>query len=100
MKGRLLTEEHIKSFINHLRMEEKSKNTIEKYTRDVNTFATFLNGMGNFVVVGLVAGQRSDIEFVLKNPLYSRVIPQIFQADFRLVVTETLAEKLLLIVGR
>ena len=44
MKGRLLTEEHIKSFINHLRMEEKSKNTIEKYTRDVNTFATFLNG--------------------------------------------------------
>lgn len=44
MKGRLLTEKHIKSFINHLRMEEKSKNTIEKYARDVNTFATFLNG--------------------------------------------------------
>ena len=44
MKGRILTEEHIKSFINHLRMEEKSKNTIEKYARDVNTFATFLNG--------------------------------------------------------
>ena len=44
MKGRLLTEEHIKSFINHLRLEEKSKNTIEKYARDVNTFAKLLNG--------------------------------------------------------
>ena len=44
MKGRLLTEEQIKSFINHLRLEEKSKNTIEKYARDVKTFAKFLNG--------------------------------------------------------
>ncbi len=44
MKGRLLTEEHIKSFINHLHLEEKSANTIEKYARDVKTFAKFLNG--------------------------------------------------------
>lgn len=44
MKGRLLTEEQIKSFINHLRLEEKSANTIEKYARDVNTFVAYLNG--------------------------------------------------------
>ena len=44
MKGRLLAEEHIKSFINHLHLEEKSANTIEKYARDVNAFAAYLNG--------------------------------------------------------
>lgn len=44
MKGRLLTEEQIKAFFNHLRLEEKSANTIEKYSRDVNAFAAYLNG--------------------------------------------------------
>ena len=44
MKGRLLTEEQIKAFINHLRLEEKSANTIEKYARDVNAFSVYLNG--------------------------------------------------------
>ena len=44
MKGRLLTKEILANFINHLHLEEKSANTIEKYARDVNTFATFLNG--------------------------------------------------------
>lgn len=44
MKGRLLTEEHIKSFINHFHLEEKRANTIEKYARDVKTFAAYLNG--------------------------------------------------------
>ena len=43
MKGRILTKEIIKDFINHLRLEEKSKNTIEKYARDVNAFLTYLN---------------------------------------------------------
>ena len=43
MKGRLLTKEIIKDYINHLRLEEKSENTIEKYARDVKAFATFLN---------------------------------------------------------
>lgn len=41
MKGRLLTKEIISDFINHLHLEEKSENTIEKYARDVRTFATF-----------------------------------------------------------
>ncbi len=43
MKGRLLTEELIKDFINHLRLEEKSENTIEKYARDVRAFTAYLD---------------------------------------------------------
>ena len=43
-------------------------------------FGNVLADVGNFVVVGLVAGQRSYIEFVLQDPLYSCVIPQIFFA--------------------
>ena len=44
MKGRILTKETITGFINHLHLEEKSANTIEKYARDVNAFAVYLNG--------------------------------------------------------
>lgn len=44
MKGRILTKETITRFINHLYLEEKSANTIEKYARDVNAFAAYLNG--------------------------------------------------------
>ena len=39
MKGRLLTKEIISEFINHLHLEEKSENTIEKYACDVRAFA-------------------------------------------------------------
>ena len=44
MKGRILTKETITGFINHLHLEEKSANTVEKYARDVNTFVAYLNG--------------------------------------------------------
>ena len=44
MKGRKLIEKLIKDFINHLRLEEKSANTIEKYARDVRAFAAYLDG--------------------------------------------------------
>lgn len=44
MKGRILTKETITGFINHLHLEEKSANTIEKYARDVNAFSAYLNG--------------------------------------------------------
>lgn len=44
MKGRILTKETITGFINHLHLEEKSANTIEKYARDVKAFAAYLNG--------------------------------------------------------
>lgn len=44
MKGKFLTKEIIIGFIDHLRLEEKSENTIEKYVRDVNVFSTDLNG--------------------------------------------------------
>lgn len=59
MKGRLLTEEHIKSFINHLHLEEKSANTIEKYARDVNTFVAYLNG--NVVSKNLVIEYKQKL---------------------------------------
>ena len=48
MKGRILTKETITVFINHLHLEEKSANTIEKYARDVNAFAMFLNGKADY----------------------------------------------------
>ena len=44
MKGRILAEREIEVFANYLESEEKSKNTIEKYTRDVRAFATYMNG--------------------------------------------------------
>lgn len=44
MKGIVLTDEIIKQFEKHLRMEEKSRNTIEKYIRDVTAFAKYLGG--------------------------------------------------------
>ena len=44
MKGRILTEKLISEFSCYLKSAEKSQNTLEKYLRDVNTFAGFLNG--------------------------------------------------------
>lgn len=43
MKGRILTSEAIDCFKKYLREEEKSENTIEKYLRDVRSFAAYLN---------------------------------------------------------
>ena len=44
MKGRILTSEAIKNFKKYLKEEENSKNTIEKYMRDVWEFTTYMNG--------------------------------------------------------
>lgn len=41
---RNLTQKEIKDFYIWLKSEEKSKNTIEKYIRDVSTFNEYLNG--------------------------------------------------------
>lgn len=40
----MVWEVWVNNFINHLRLEEKSANTIEKYARDVNAFSAYLNG--------------------------------------------------------
>lgn len=45
MKGRILTEKIITDFSAHLKNEEKSQNTIEKYLRDVRAYAAYLNGI-------------------------------------------------------
>lgn len=44
MKGHYLTEELIQRFKKHLREEEKSENTIEKYLRDVRAFSLYADG--------------------------------------------------------
>ncbi len=44
MKGKIITDKIIQQFENYLRMEEKSQNTIDKYIRDVNVFAEYLDG--------------------------------------------------------
>ena len=44
MKGRFLTETQIAAFAVYLESEEKSKNTCEKYIRDVRAFASYMNG--------------------------------------------------------
>lgn len=44
MDERFLTEKTIKSFCDYLQNEEKSKSTIEKYMRDVRTFANHISG--------------------------------------------------------
>jgi len=42
MKGRILTEKQIATFELHLKSEEKSDNTVEKYIRDVRAFANYI----------------------------------------------------------
>lgn len=42
MKGRILTDNQIAAFAAHLKSEEKSENTVEKYIRDVRVFAAYV----------------------------------------------------------
>lgn len=42
MKDKVITQEIVEEFSAHLKEEEKSKNTIEKYVRDVRSFAAFI----------------------------------------------------------
>jgi len=44
MKGKIITKETMLGFANHLRLEEKSPHTIEKYMRDIRFFLVFVNG--------------------------------------------------------
>ncbi len=44
MKGRFLTDKLVAEFSAHLKNEEKSKNTTEKYLRDVRLFAAHFRG--------------------------------------------------------
>lgn len=44
MKGRILSENVIADYSAYLKGEEKSKNTVEKYLRDVRAFAAYQNG--------------------------------------------------------
>lgn len=44
MKGRILTEKMIAAFAAYLKSEEKSRNTVEKYLRDVRAFSARMHG--------------------------------------------------------
>ena len=44
MKGRILTEKMIADFFAYLKREEKSRNTVEKYLRDVRAFFARMHG--------------------------------------------------------
>ena len=44
MNQRNINQTHLAAFQNHLKSEEKSANTIEKYLRDARAFATYLQG--------------------------------------------------------
>lgn len=44
MKSRILTQAHINRFTAHLRAEERSAATVEKYLRDARAFALWLEG--------------------------------------------------------
>lgn len=43
MNAYRLTEERIASYARHLRLEEKSPGTVEKYLRDIRAFAVWLD---------------------------------------------------------
>lgn len=45
MNGKILTDKHIAEFAIYLKSEEKSKNTIEKYIRDVRAFAAYVGSV-------------------------------------------------------
>lgn len=45
MNGKTLADKHIAEFAIYLKNEEKSKNTIEKYIRDVRAFAAYLGSV-------------------------------------------------------
>lgn len=44
MKKQYLTKDIISDFEEHLKFEERSRATVEKYIRDIKTFAVYLNG--------------------------------------------------------
>lgn len=44
MKDKVITQEIVEEFSAHLKEEEKSKNTVEKYVRDVRSFVEYIDG--------------------------------------------------------
>lgn len=59
MEGRVLTKETIERFYQHLIIEEKSANTVEKYIRDVKAFMLFAGG--SEITKELVIGYKQKL---------------------------------------
>ena len=61
MKGRILTGKQITAFAVYLKSEEKSKNTVEKYIRDVRAFAAYVGD-------AVITKETVIANFIEKNP--------------------------------
>lgn len=61
MNDRFLNENHLEQFHKHLRLEEKSKITIEKYLRDAKRFSEFAAGQ-NITKESVVAYKQTLVE--------------------------------------
>ena len=44
MKDKVITQEIVEEFSAHLKEDEKRKNTVEKYVRDVRSFIEYIDG--------------------------------------------------------
>ena len=60
MDARILTEERLRKFAAWLRREERSPGTVEKYVRDVNGFADWMQGRE--VTKELATAWKSDLQ--------------------------------------
>ena len=69
MKKLIITERIIENFKNYLRLEEKSKNTIDKYIRDIKAFWAY---SGNYLITKELAIAYK--EYLIKNQYSIRSI--------------------------
>ena len=62
MKGRILTQELINGFKNHLILEERSEATVDKYIRDVNAFSVYVESavLSKEITIAYKEKLRSD----------------------------------------
>ena len=72
----VITEIMISEFKNHLRLEEKSSNTIEKYTRDVEAFTAHINSAAVTKEV-VIAEASSTVAPVTLHPLKVNPVPRV-----------------------
>jgi len=63
MKQRIITLSHLNAFQNYLKNEEKTKNTIEKYTRDAYAFIAYMQdgGQGDCVTKESVIAYKQKL---------------------------------------
>ena len=71
MGKRILNDQLIKRFRDHLIEREMSGATVEKYCRDVTAFTRFANGDAVCKTLVIINGTANRIRFLNKFPLIS-----------------------------